>query len=102
MDLFISRSKVALSDYPLRLFGHEAYLQEIFELKDHRIYSSWPNNGQALKDRSYYEVNIRASDISREYMREVPEIIEVIDGLGGFAGIVFIFGSLCTKFITKR
>ena len=45
---------------------------------------------------------MQASGHNREYQRQVPELIEVIDGLGGFAGFIFIFGRLCTSFLTKR
>ena len=33
MDIFVARSKVLLSDYPVRLFGSVAHFIDIFELK---------------------------------------------------------------------
>ena len=55
-----------------------------------------------MAEKEYYKVNLKLSEHSRDYSREVPELIEVIDGIGGFVGFVFIFGSLCTTFLTKR
>ena len=56
----------------------------------------WPGKDVDLAEREYFRVNFKLSEHSREYSREVPELIEVIDGIGGFVGFVFIFGSICT------
>jgi len=45
---------------------------------------------------------MKASDSSREYNREVPQFLDVLDGLGGFVQFVYLFGIFFTGFLTKR
>ena len=76
---------------------------DIFELQEKsRYYTTWVDPSKPIDEREYYSIIFRASDTSREYNREVPEILDVLDGLGGFIQFVYLFGITCTGFLTKR
>ena len=91
-----------MQDNIFDIFEQDKIEQELFEEQSRANYYKRIPKSEALADRTYLEVHLRASGFRRRYIRENYDILSYLGDLGGLFEIAFSSGKLLTAlFVTK-
>ena len=53
-------------------------------------------------ERSYVEINLRASSIKRVYKREVVDVLTYLGDLGGLLDVLLVVGQMLTSIVASK
>ena len=59
-------------------------------------------SSSSIADRSYVEINLRASSIKRVYKREVVDVLTYLGDLGGLLDVLLVVGQMLTSIVASK
>ena len=102
MNLFYTKSSLTLDDSPWKLFEMFKKTVPFFEYMRRIKYEEIADPDEALSEKAFYKIYLRADTTSRHYRRETYSLLEYLGDLGGLIDIIFIMTAAFVSTILER
>ena len=102
LNLFYTQSSLTLDDSPWKLFEMFKVTEPFFEYMRYYKYDEKADPDEALSEKAYYKIYLRADTTSRHYRRETYSLLEYLGDLGGLIDIIFIMTAAFVTTIIER